>query len=97
MAPKKSPTFGQKIVKAIFIPLVILILAYVWIEKGMCETRDRCEDPLYSNNPYICADGIDMSTTCEDWKNFNEIWWVWFIAVVLVGVVEYKIFEPQKS
>ena len=29
--------------------------------------------------------------------NFNETWWVWLIFVIIVGFLEYKLFDNRES
>ena len=89
---------NQKVILAIFIPIIILFVALI-IANSVGVTCVTTTEILSEDDPfYELLGSVSSSTSCTnnpfDWE---KTWHVWFLALILCCIFEYKLFADKKK
>jgi len=88
----------QKIILAIFIPIIVFFIALIiannlgYIERPITEEEAKAK---YSSNPTLRK----YVTTIRENNPFNwgKTWFVWMSYLILIFIFEYKLFGDKKK
>ena len=86
---------NQKIILAIFIPIIILFIALgIANSLGYTEiTRKVPESSVFSRYPLPTTAPRYLKGNPFDWEN---TWYVWVLCLILICIFEYKLFADKK-
>lgn len=92
---------SQKHVSAIFIPIVILVLTF-GVANTMLDGKATCTTisgvTRNARNPNCVFDGGGTYHSGDiEALEFNKTWWLWLIALGIIGVSEFNLFEDKKK
>ena len=85
---KRDMNQKQRLVLAIFIPIIILFIALMIANSvGVTRTARTSEGRTIKGSIYYTHNPFDLQKT----------WYVWFSALAFCGIFEYKLFEDKKK
>ena len=91
---------NQKIILAIFIPIIIFFIALIIAYYTGVTTHTTTASEKVTPIPGQRYTPIVLSTTIYtythdpfDWK---KTWYVWFVFLIIVCIFEYKLFSDKK-
>ncbi len=82
-----------RIALAVFIPILIFIISFIWFKKDF-PSEYIC--PIKGGN-WFTQEACLGYPKINKWHEFEKTWYIWLIALVIIGVVEYILWTRKKG
>lgn len=89
---------SQKKILAVFVPVIVLVLTFGIANKVLDRSTACSGYTSGGGHGSYTLPGSPKEPKCDvNALDFDRTWWIWLLAIGVIGFAEFKLFETSTS